>query len=859
MKKVLINIFAAVCALSATANLAAQSHFVDKNGIIRDARTKQETSYFGVNYTAPFAHASRMQKQFGYDIKETIEKDTYHFSRLGLTGYRIHVWDCEITDGEGNLLENERLDNFDYLVYQLEKRGIRLTLTTMFWGEDGYPDPMEDLPGFQIGWSKGEMTSNPEAIAKAEKYVANFMRHYNKYTGYTFGEDPMIIAFEINNEPSNPSPEKETTEYLNRMIRSIRSTGCKKPVFYNVSHNFQNTQAFYNSKFDGGTFQWYPSGLVANFTRKGNFLPAVDEYHIPFENIRNFDRKSKMVYEFDAADQLSSYLYPAIVRSFREAGMQWVTMFAYDPICIADINTEYQTHYLNLAYTPSKAISLKIAAEAMKALPRGVDYGEYPANNVFGDFTVNYENDLSLMNSGDKFFYSNTTDAVLKDEASLHEIAGVGNSATVKYEGSGAYFLDKVGDGLWRLEVMPDVAYLKDPFGKTSPDNKVASIMWREWPMSITLADLGTGFSFKALNEGNSRYGKAEDTTINTFPGVYLLSRNGADASSINASTPYGFIKMGEYVAPADSQKELAVLHTPAPVLTAGEDFTFTAQVIGPQQPDSVVLYSARLARRAMGPRYGTATPAAGPTVRMNRTKGSTYAAEIPGSRLTPGGFDYHIIVYTGGKAVTFPAEAASVPTDWGFNYKDIYTTTVEAPDQPVTLYTSEDFSKAEAYGIGARGAIKTIGAGAYPGTRVTKLSSMTINEGGEIFIKMYIKDKVAGTSGRLASARDLCVKFNGAEGTDSIQAGFITKDGFCYKATVPAGDGIVKIPLSSLTLTKTDLRPTQYPGFLPDYFIPSRNAPAFSVSDIETLEFGTPLADKDGAVSISFESIWLE
>ncbi len=54
----------------------------------------------------------------------------------------------------------------------------------------------------------------------------------------------------------------------------------------------------------------------------------------------------------------------AMVRTFRTAGFQWITQFAYDPMDIAYANTEYQTHFLNLAYTPHKTISMKIAAEA---------------------------------------------------------------------------------------------------------------------------------------------------------------------------------------------------------------------------------------------------------------------------------------------------------------------------------------------------------------------------------------------------------------------------------------------------------------------------------------------------------------
>ena len=46
-------------------------------------------------------------------------------------------------------------------------------------------------------------------------------------------------------------------------------------------------------------------------------------------------------------------------------------------------NTEYQTHYLNLAYTPAKAISLLIASKVFQNLPRVKSYGTYPADTLF--------------------------------------------------------------------------------------------------------------------------------------------------------------------------------------------------------------------------------------------------------------------------------------------------------------------------------------------------------------------------------------------------------------------------------------------------------------------------------------------
>src|SRR4030095_153175 len=78
-----------------------------------------------------------------------------------------------------------------------------------------------------------------------------------------------------------------------------------------------------------------------------------------------------------------------------------------------------------------------------------------------------------------------------------------GNSPLVLYRGAGAYFLDRLEPGVWRLEVMPDAIWVRDPFEKPSPKKIVARIAWNSWPMRIDLPDLGTGFSAKGLNDGN--------------------------------------------------------------------------------------------------------------------------------------------------------------------------------------------------------------------------------------------------------------------------------------------------------------------------------------------------------------------
>ena len=56
----------------------------------------------------------------------------YHLARLGFAGFRIHVLEDYISDEYGNLIENQHLDLFDYLLYKLKQRGIKMYITPMY-------------------------------------------------------------------------------------------------------------------------------------------------------------------------------------------------------------------------------------------------------------------------------------------------------------------------------------------------------------------------------------------------------------------------------------------------------------------------------------------------------------------------------------------------------------------------------------------------------------------------------------------------------------------------------------------------------------------------------------------------------
>jgi hypothetical protein len=176
-----------------------------------------------------------------------------------------------------------------------------------------------------------------------------------------------------------------------------------------VSQDFAIGEAVRRSKVQGITFGWYPTGLNSGHELQGNHLRSTDVF--PDMLRPELSRLPRIVYEFDSPDLRNGTMYPAMARTFRTVGTQFAAMFAYDMLGTASRNLGWQTHYLNMVYTPRKAMSTIIAAEAMRRLPRMRSYGAYPENTRFGDFQISHEGDASALVAADAFLYAGTTTA----------------------------------------------------------------------------------------------------------------------------------------------------------------------------------------------------------------------------------------------------------------------------------------------------------------------------------------------------------------------------------------------------------------------------------------------------------------
>ena len=814
---------------------------VDAQGVMRYSQGGAEAAFFGVNYTTPFAHAYRAQLAKGLNLEECIRQDVYHFSRLGLNAFRVHVWDTEISDTAGNLLHNEHLRLFDFLLAELKKYHIRTIITPIaFWG-NGYPEPDEATPGFSRFFGRGRLTSNDTAIRAQENYLRQFFRHRNPYTGLSYQEDKDIIAVEINNEPSHSDPKSEVTRYINRLASAIRATGWNKPVFYNIAQGPYFSDAVAAANIDGFSFQWYPTGLVGNRTLRGNSLPLVDRYRIPFaDTVPAFRRRALMVYEFDAADVMGSYMYPMMAKSFRQAGFQWATQFAYDPMGMADVNTEYQTHYLNLAYTPSKAISLQIAAEVFRQIPRASEWGPYPADSTFDVFTSSYQRGLSEMNSDEKFIYSASTETRPLDPDHLKLVAGVGSSPLVQYGGTGAYFLDRLDTGIWRLELMPDAIPIRDPFERASPSKKVTVIEWNTHSIQLDLPGLGDRFEVHRVDSTMPPL-VTNHGSWQASPGIYLLYTRGDSTGKKMLQTTLS--SRPTLIAPPPSEPAMLLRHDPPAVATEGRSLIIRALVAGWKEGHATV----QVTRKGGG------------FWRQQEMKkeGEYLSATLPADWIATGQLQYRIVWEQEGRVKVYPGGTTGQPYAWDQPASNWYEVTVRKSEAPLVLFDPSDDEFLQVAPNWRKGFESRYVSGETSHDLVYQLSIQQPQPGEVIAMQTYIGDRLDFS---VAAPATIAVRIR-ADSAVSVKLGLLNKWGSGYSAEMKVNEQwqTIRVPLAALQPDSAILLPRPYPGFQPLYFQSGAVKRTLQLAELEKLQISALPGAAYQQLTLELGRVWLE
>ncbi|HEY0019280.1 MAG TPA: hypothetical protein VGC13_23465 [Longimicrobium sp.] len=783
--------------------------FLDGEGVVRWTDTRDEVVLFGANYALPSSSDYRAAGYLTTDRKRLIDQDVAHMARMGWNGLRVAFWgDWQNADRAGNLIENDHLDLLDYLVARARERGIYILFNPIHTYHAGWPDAMGDtFPGFAAHTPKDQLGTDPAAIAAQVNYIGQILRHVNPYTGVALKDEPSILFIEMINEPiHHPEDLEGSVRYIDALVGAVRDAGSRAITFHNVSQDFRIAEAIRRSSVQGATFGWYPTGLNSGRELRGNYLRTVDEYP-QFANpeLRGMPR---LVYEFDSADQQTGYMYPAMVRAFRAGGVQLAAMFAYDMLLTSSRNLGWQTHRLNLVYTPRKAMSAVIAAEAMRRLPRGGADVPYPRDTVFGPFRVSYAENLSEMATEDAFLHAGTTGTAPPRPERLRRVAGYGSSPVVAYGGEGVYFLDRVREGIWRLELYPDAVDVDDPFRMQRVDKIVTRAIYRDWPMRITLPELGAAFSVQPIAAGNAAPSRAEGGEFSVRPGVYILSADGPiDRASLPARI--GHVGIDEFHAPAPDPLPVRVLVQAPPQLLAGRPAELTARVVSDVRPDSVVLWIRRTG-------VGWFRPFA-----MQAVGAYDYRATLPADSLAEGPHEYVVSVRQGDSTITYPEGVARGPWDWDFSTDAFWRTTVVAPTVPLRLlWPAEDASRLAFTRIGdaIRTGIFSIVPSAQTGDAALHLE-LPVNVGGlspdDYTASLVVRDRVAPRAETLARATGVRIRLRGVGPRQTLHLTLMEQDGTSWSAAISPDTTWSErvIPITGFRAARGVKLPLGYPG----------------------------------------------
>lgn len=764
--------------------------FVDNQGIMRWVSNKKEVALFGANYCLPSACDYRAAGLFTDDRKKVVDEDMVHFARMGWDALRLCFWgDWENSDKSGNLIENDHLDLLDYVILKAKERGIYMLLSPIVTYSSLWPDAMNDttsVDGFSVHFKKSELGTDPEAISAQCNYWIQLLNHINPYTGIALKDEPYILFLETINEPLHHSDNLTgSVAYINALVDAIRSTGCKKLIFHNYSQDHKIGEALRISKIDGVSFAWYPTGLNSGYTLQGNYLRSVDDYPPMF--YRDIKGMPRIVYEFDSADLNAGYMYPAMIRTFRSVGAQFVTMFSYDMLVSAPYNQGWNTHLLNMIYTPAKAVSAMISARAMKNLPLYKSYGDYPQNTSFGNFKVNYERNNSIMNSKEIYMYANSTFEKPVNIVSLRQIVGVGSSPVVKYTGLGIYFLDKISDGLWRLEVYPDALTVKDPFCYREKPEVVIRIISKDQSMTFSLPDLGNSFTVNPINKGNNFSTKTKNATFTIRPGVYILASGDFNKDSLPEKI--GQLGFTEFVCPPDEQLPIQVMVKAAPEYIVDRPIDITAQVASLADPEKVELV-ARFQSEDKSCRF-----------KMVPSDKYLYHCEIPAGIFSEGNLNFYIEVILNNQVFMFGRKDEGKPDE-----KSSFTIKLINSHTPLVLFNpAVDFHRLSFTRIGdniRQGLFKLVDI-PNEGMAISMQLPLFLDPNIKDYTaSLVIKDRILSRSNDLTNAKYIKLKAKGnceetailslveTDGTTWMKRLNLTKDWKTY--CIPFSDFII-------------------------------------------------------------------
>jgi hypothetical protein len=139
-----------------------------------------------------------------FPMHEPTERVAARLARLGINCVRMHFMDeyaIWCNSPKGRMLDPQKLERFDYLVYQLKLHGVytNLNLHVGRWFDDWAGFPSHQLRPM---YDKGVDTFEPRMIELQKDYARDLLTHVNPYTKTAYADEPCVAFVEISNEDS---------------------------------------------------------------------------------------------------------------------------------------------------------------------------------------------------------------------------------------------------------------------------------------------------------------------------------------------------------------------------------------------------------------------------------------------------------------------------------------------------------------------------------------------------------------------------------------------------------------------------------------------------------------------------------
>jgi hypothetical protein len=423
------------------------------------------------------------------------------------------------------------------------------------------------------------------------------------------------------------------------------------------------------------------------------------------------------------------------------------------------------------------------------------------------------------------------------------------------------YFLDRIREGVWRLEVYPDAVPIDDPFKPQRRDKVVTRAIYRAWPMRIDLRDLGASFSVDAIAEGNRESSQAEGGRFTVRPGVYILSALGP-VDRAKLPPRIGHLGLSEFHGPKPDALPLRVEPIATPQHVNRGAVQIGARVVADSRPDSVILWM-----RPLGAGWYHRYP-------MESVGAYEYRASIPADSLAAGSYKYVVSVRSGNFTSTFPEGVRGAPWDWDFHTDRSWTTQVVTPDAPLRLLTPAADASRLAFtriGDGGRAGIFDIVPSAASGEPALRLT-LPVNSAGsspeDYTTSLVIDDLIRSRGESATQASGVRVKLRGVGPRQRLHLTLMEKDGTSWAAVLPLDSIWIErtIPLSEFRIAKGVKLPLGFPGQWNYWVEPAagRGGAGDSVRarDIERLQFSLRREDgvkvDPGKYGVEVESVTL-